>query len=185
MCFYIMYFNAIYRSFDRKYLCVIFIINILIILLFSCNHFPSVKVSKKIFPDNTAQKDTNSKSRILKRYKLMPGMSKSYPVHAIKFNQVYYIRHLSLQVSFPPLADINNKAVGLTLDGKYAEAEILFSETLKEDANLAAAYNNLGIICELQNKNDAAFYMYSKACMIEPDNELYRRNFLYFCDKKI
>ncbi len=70
------------------------------------------------------------------------------------------------------------------LNGKFKEAKLLFEETIKEDDNFAPAYNNLGIIYELFYDMDRAFEMYSRACIIEPGNDYYRRNFLYSREKE-
>jgi tetratricopeptide (TPR) repeat protein len=75
---------------------------------------------------------------------------------------------------------INNKGVEYCLKGRFREAAILFKEVLKEDEDFSAALNNLGIIYELFGNDSDAFTMYSRACLLEPGNEYFRKNFLYF-----
>ncbi len=75
-----------------------------------------------------------------------------------------------------PAADINNRAVDSVLEGRYGEAEILFREVIEEDVHDPAAYNNMGIICELAGHRDEAFRMYMEACRLDPRNEVFRAN---------
>ena len=65
---------------------------------------------------------------------------------------------------------------------RYGEADILFREVIAEDPDMAAAYNNLGVVCELTGRRDEAFNRYSAACLKERDNAMFRRNFLGFAD---
>ncbi len=81
-----------------------------------------------------------------------------------------------------PAAAINNRAVDLAVEGRYGQAEILFREVLAEDGSDPAAYNNLGIICELNGSRDEAFRMYLEACRLMPGNDAFRGNFLNFAD---
>lgn len=81
-----------------------------------------------------------------------------------------------------PVATINNMAVDLAQEGRYFEAEILFTEAVAEDARLAAGYNNLGVICELNADRHGAFAMYTKACLLAPDNRRFKYNFMTFAD---
>jgi tetratricopeptide (TPR) repeat protein len=184
MRFYIKQYYTIYQSSGRKLLRQVFIMIIFITSLLSCNHFHTVNISRNILQSGNSPKDKYKKNSLFKQYNISAGSDKSYPAHAIKFNLVYYKRYFTKPFSFSPLADINNKGVDLALKGRYAEAEILFSEALKENASFPEASNNLGITYELQNKNESAFTMYTKACMADPDNKFFIRNFLSFCDKK-
>ena len=84
--------------------------------------------------------------------------------------------------SFSPLSSINNRAISIALEGRFNEAEVLFRDVIREDSEAFAAYNNLGIVLEFMGSNDEAFRMYSKACLSEPRNPFFRRNFLTFID---
>jgi len=79
-------------------------------------------------------------------------------------------------------AELNNKGVDLSLEGKFPEAIALFNKARETDANEGALYNNLGIILDLTGKKSEAFDMYSKACIIDPGNAIFRNNFLTFVD---
>jgi tetratricopeptide (TPR) repeat protein len=165
-----------------------FFLLLVLILTSSCDRYPQTVLTKKIFPD-IASHDEKSVNRnkfndILKRYKLPAADNKSYFAGSTKINRINYTRFFADVFSFSLLADINNKGVEYALKGMYAEAEILFNEAIKENEKLSFVYNNLAVIHELNNKKDAAFTMYSKACLLEPDNKYYRWNFLYFCDNK-
>jgi hypothetical protein len=76
-----------------------------------------------------------------------------------------------------PVAVINNRGVDLALDGRYGQAEILFREVLAEDALDPAAHNNLAVMYEMTGNREGAFRMYMVACRLEPDNEIFRKNF--------
>lgn len=77
-----------------------------------------------------------------------------------------------------PVAMINRKGIEYALEGRFNEARNLFLEAIKEDASMAAAYNNLGIVYEVFGRKEESFAMYSKACFLEPDNDHFRRNLL-------
>ena len=98
--------------------------------------------------------------------------------------RVYLTRYFAKSIGFSQINKINNKGVGYAFNGRFKEAEILFLESIKENIEFVPAYNNLGIIFELFGLYDKAFKMYSKACLLEPQNEYFRRNFLYFHNKK-
>jgi tetratricopeptide (TPR) repeat protein len=173
-----------FRRSVRKLFQALLAIIIFIASQVSCNNFPAINVSRNILQPDNARKEKYKKNNFLKRYSIPASPEKSYPVHAVKFNQVYNKRLFAESFSFSPLAYINSKGINLALNGRYTEAEILFTEALEENAAFAEACNNLGIIHELQNKNDNAFDMYSKACIIDPENKVFKLNFLYFCDKQ-
>jgi tetratricopeptide (TPR) repeat protein len=89
-------------------------------------------------------------------------------------------KFFAISHTFSQLDRINNKGVEYCLKGRFREATILFQEVLKENENFSAALNNLGIIYELFGHDSDAFTMYSRACLLEPGNEYFRKNFLYF-----
>ncbi len=101
-----------------------------------------------------------------------------------KATEIYSKRYFAGVNSALPVAKINNRGVEFALAGNFIEAKFLFEEALKEDEKFAPACNNLGIISELFNRSDEAFKMYGRACVLEPDNEYYRNNFLYFQEFK-
>ena len=74
---------------------------------------------------------------------------------------------------------INNRGVALAEKGQFKEAAILFEEVLRENNNSVTALNNLGVLYEISGNREKAFALYSRACLIEPDNEYFRHNFLY------
>ncbi len=158
-----------------------------LLLACSCDRYPQVVLTRKIFPaasgaGNAAEK--NKFDEILKRYRLPEADPKSYYARSPKLSRVSYTRYFADTNSCLPVAEINNKGVEYALKGMYAEAEILFNEAVREDGKFSSAYNNLGVIHELGNSREAAFAMYSKACLLDPENKYFRWNFLYFCDIK-
>ena len=91
----------------------------------------------------------------------------------------FFVKKSLVIVHVPsPLGTINNRGVKFALEGRYYEAVYLFNEVIREDGKSAFACTNAGIVYEILGKNDDAFRMYGRACMIEPDNEEYRQNFL-------
>lgn len=78
------------------------------------------------------------------------------------------------------VAHINDKAVKYALSERYFEAEIIFREALEESPNSPELYNNLGIVYEAQGFSDKACAMYSRACMLDDTNAVFRRNFISF-----
>lgn len=127
--------------------------------------------------------DSIKSKREFDKYSLMNRDRRDYSV--IKDPTIHYIflkRYFAKIRSFSPVVAINNKGVEYALKGRFKEAEILFKEAIKEDVDFAPAYNNLGIIFEFFCYTEDAFTMYSKACIIDPGNHYYRRNFLYFRD---
>jgi tetratricopeptide (TPR) repeat protein len=153
-------------------------------LIISCKRYPQIDYNRRIFPANAEKKEKSSKlDELIKQYRMVGGNQKSYPAVLQKVNQFNYRRYFSKNFTFSPLSEINNLGVEYALKGMYSEAEILFNEVLKEDNSHSSALNNLAIIYELNN-NNKAFNMYSRACLLKPDNDFYRLNFLLFCDNK-
>ncbi|GEM_PF-602539 len=90
----------------------------------------------------------------------------------------YLKKYFALTYGTSPVDRMNKKGVEYALQGKFKEAEILFQEILKEEARCGAALNNLGIVYEIFCHYDRAFRMYAQACLLEPENEKFRSNFL-------
>ena len=98
---------------------------------------------------------------------------------AVRFTAV---RYLALMRSASPVAVINDRAVEYAVQSRYGEAEVLFREALAEQPSSAAASNNLGVLCELAGRRSEAFRLYSAACLREPGNAVFRKNFIGFAD---
>jgi len=94
-----------------------------------------------------------------------------------------YMKKYFALVGFPgPAGRINNRAVALARQRKFRSAQALLEEAAKEDPRMGAAFNNLGIVHEIFGEREKSFEHYSRACLLEPDNEIYRKNFLYRTD---
>ncbi len=98
--------------------------------------------------------------------------------NTLKVNKRRYFARI---LSFSPAAKINNRGVEFAVSGRFREAEVLFNEVLREGEN-TASLNNLGIIYEIFQNRKKAFSMYSKACIMEPDNENFRANLFSFLE---
>ena len=160
----------------------------LVFILYSCNYYSSVRFSKKVFISNYAYDEAQKDGKIkhgLDQYRILDKEVKSYPISGdSKTYQFHFKRYFARIFSLSPISAINNRGVEYAQKGRFKEAEILFKEAIKEDKNFAPAYNNLGIIFELFGYGEEAFKMYSKACIMDSDNEYYRNNFLFFYEKK-
>jgi tetratricopeptide (TPR) repeat protein len=77
---------------------------------------------------------------------------------------------------------MNAEAISLVKDGRYTEAEIILSDLLNENPNDSCAANNLGVIFEFEGNFESSMNMYYRACSIDPDNSIYRKNFLTLMD---
>jgi len=94
-----------------------------------------------------------------------------------------YLKKYFALVGFPgPAGRINNRAVALARQGKFRSALVLLEEAAGEDPRMGAAFNNLGIVHEIFGEREKSFEHYSRACLLEPDNEIFRKNFLYRTD---
>ena len=73
---------------------------------------------------------------------------------------------------------MNDRGVRYALEGRFREAETMFREALKDNPGFAPACNNLAVVYEIFGRREDSFAMYSRACIIEPDNDVFRENFL-------
>lgn len=144
---------------------------LLIVLIFasSCYSYSTVRIVRRV---EIVRNSSSPASGFIRN-------SKSGEKHTRKISVKKYFAGIC---SFSPVSSINKKAIEIALEGRFEEAAVLFGDVIKEDSELSAAYNNLGIVFEFMGKQDDAFYMYSKACLIDPDNALFKRNFLSFID---
>jgi tetratricopeptide (TPR) repeat protein len=140
---------------------------ILVLVLESCYCYQTVSVERKYTIERSGIDDGGTAGR-------ESAGSTSYRLPVKKF----FVRMSSLS----PVAVINNRAVDLSVQERFGEAEILFREALAEDTGEAALYNNLGIICEVAGKRNEAFRMYDAACRLMPQNNMFRQNFTSFAD---
>jgi tetratricopeptide (TPR) repeat protein len=141
--------------------------------LVSCYGYRAVSIERKLTPVNPVL----AYERALVADGQGEGASGKRP--ALRFTVV---RYFALMRSSSPVAVINNRAAEYAGLARYGEAEILLREALAEDKAAAAVCNNLGIICELAGRRNEAFSLYSTACLREPDNTVFRNNFLGFTD---
>lgn len=146
--------------------------------------YEPVRFSKAIdisnFDRQTSGKSNPAQPDYIMEYSGFEGESRGYPVPEKNGERIFYLkRHFAEYYCKGPLSIINNKGVDYALKGKFSEAEFLFKEAIKEDDKFAPAYNNLGIIFELFHNQKGAFAMYSRACIIDPENKYYRRNFIF------
>jgi len=142
-----------------------------LLLAVSCYGYRAVSFDRKIAPAYPAPVRDRSADGQAEG----PGSKKA----AFRFT---VFRYLALVRASSPAADINNRAVALAGQARYGEADILLREAIAEDPGMAAAYNNLGVVCELTGRRSEAFNRYSTACLRERDNEVFRNNFLGFAD---
>lgn len=138
----------------------------LALLCLSCYRYHAISIehragAARLLAPEAARKEVNDRVKV----------ERSHIIHIVKY--------FAVTRSTSPAAVINRKGVEHALQGRFNEARNLFLEALKEDPNMAAAYNNLGIVYEVFGRKDESSAMYSRACLIEPDNTRFRKNFLY------
>lgn len=123
---------------------------------------------------------TYEKVRIKQHFYSASGLASEQETKQQKkvVQRVYRTLAFAKMQSRAPAAVVNNRGVMCALEGRFIEAEILFKESLKEDLECAAAMNNLGVMYNIVGKRKAAFEWLAKACLIEPENDQFRNNFL-------
>ncbi len=99
-----------------------------------------------------------------------------------KTQKTYLIRHLASSWSRAPHARANNMGVRYALEGRFREAETMFRESMKENSGFAPASNNLAVVYEIFGRREESFLYYSRACLLEPNNDVFRENFLGLSD---
>jgi len=100
----------------------------------------------------------------------------------VRYHAVKLERSLARTAATGPASHINNRGVDLAVEGRFNEAVVLFRESLKEEPDFPAALNNLGVVSELFGMREKAFELYSRACLLDPDNDRFRNNFLFMTD---
>jgi tetratricopeptide (TPR) repeat protein len=152
-----------------------FIVNCLllsILVLQSCYSFEPVSIQRKNVPGrvvNSGDENPDTIENALRPYDKAADRTK-------------IIKFFARIRSSSPVSIINNRAVDLSIQERYNEAEILFKEVIAEDSKSAAGYNNLGVIYDLLKNNEEAFRMYTKACQLEPEITEFRKNLMTFTD---
>jgi tetratricopeptide (TPR) repeat protein len=68
------------------------------------------------------------------------------------------------------VVEMNNRAVRLTLESNYSEAEILLEKAIKEDPAVAKFHRNLSIVLEKLNRFDEALESARTAAKLDPTN---------------
>ena len=97
--------------------------------------------------------------------------------------RVKYSRYYIVLPGYSAAAKINRKGVEFAVAGKFSEADILFTQLIEEFPDEAAGYNNLGLVQEVSGHREKAFTLLSKACILDPENYYFRKNFLYMHEK--
>ncbi len=125
--------------------------------------YQPIQISRKF---DFATLDKNNQIQSLKKKK---------SVQVYTYNQTRFFKIIS---GSSPIASLNNKAVENGLQRNYNEAKILFEQIINEDPDIAAVNNNLGLIYEFLGNKERALDLYNRACVLEPDNEYFKDNFL-------
>ncbi len=140
-------------------------------LFLSCYRYSAVRLDRRLKPPRPQAEDRLSE----------PARDSGYgaPRKQFIFPRKKYLCRI---ISCSPAAIINGHAVDLALQGRFPGAMVLFMDVMKEHGAEAAACNNLALIHEMLHERDQAFEMYSRACMLEPGNDVFRRNFQAFLE---
>ena len=133
-------------------------------LCLSCYSYSQVRLDRKV--------------RINQPLAPVPGSDESKTVQSAGKFTFYGKKSFCRVISTSPASKIINRGVDLALQGQFPAAAVLFEKVLEERTVGAAACNNLGIIYEIFNDRERAFELYSRACLEEPGNGVFRDNFL-------
>ncbi|MBN2041450.1 MAG: hypothetical protein JW864_15530 [Spirochaetes bacterium] len=154
-------------------------------ILFSCSTYSSININSRFLNDSGTDKKEGDEglNRIQERYSLQKKENKGY-FSGYKKNRIYDTRYLIRSSGISMHAEINNKAVEYINNGMYEKAEFLLAEALIEKKDFIPALNNQGVVYELLRQRENAFKMYSSACLKNPENELIKWNFYFFCNNK-
>jgi tetratricopeptide (TPR) repeat protein len=114
-----------------------------------------------------------------RRHYLGPLPSGEEPLTAATphFRTSAAVRYLVLVRRGTPVAEINNRAVSLAIEGRHEAARILFREALDEGGEAAEILNNLGVARELAGDRAGAIEMFAGACRLDPGNRYFIHNF--------
>jgi hypothetical protein len=148
----------------------------------SCYYYTPVRILKPVnlnTPVENPEKKADIDARILESRERIESFRVENKAQKKFIYKVYLKKYFAFSCSLSPAAKINNRGVNLALAGGFEEAQVLFVEALKEDNNMSAAINNLGIIYDISGLKTEASNCFSRACCLEPENEYFRNNFLY------
>lgn len=133
-------------------------------LFFSCAYrYEEVRIRRPFAMDNA------SAAALPERKEGLKGAARQ---------KIFRTSFYALVGSSKPFAVMNDRGVKSALEGRFVEAELLFKEALKEFPDCAPAMNNLGVVYDIFGRRKDAFEWFSRACLIEPDNDVFRANFL-------
>ena len=99
--------------------------------------------------------------------------------------KVHVPRYLAGSYSGAPFSRMNDRGVRYALEGRFREAETMFREALKDNPDFAPACNNLAVVCEIFGRREDSFSLYSRACILEPGNDVFRENFLSLSESAV
>ena len=129
--------------------------------LSACYSYGELRLDEKIYVTQTGLICENADDTCVKASKRFVFVRKKY---------------FCLAMSFSAPAAVNNKAVELAQKGEFSAASVLLKKIMDEKEIEAAACNNLGLINELNGRPEDAAVMYSRACMLEPNNVFFAKN---------
>jgi len=148
--------------------------------------YPSVKITESHIIKNQIKrvdKKASTLSELLKirstekiQWSLSPK-EKKFKTHYIKF--------FAIPSENSPYNVINKAAVNMILSGKTDHGEVLLQDIVSENPKFHAAYNNLGLLYEIEGDFTRARKFYLKASILDSQNEIYRRNFLLLRKKNL
>lgn len=150
-------------------------------LLLSCYSYSTLRIAYRVpcVPSELQEKYPASPREESVKNASASGAKQRIRDENGRCHSVMVKKYLARISSGEPSARIINRGVSLALKGQCKEAAILFEEVLRENADSGAALNNLGVLYELSGKREKAFELYSRACLLEPENEHFQHNLLY------
>lgn len=159
-----------------------------LLFLCTCGSYAPVRLSRDVPAGDESPGVRNQKKRdpVLEGYGDKRHQKSKKGIAELRkgMYRFYIKKYFALAGSGTPVGEMNDKGVEYALQGSFREAEIIFREVLREDRNNPAACNNLGIVYELFGRHKESFAMYSRACLLEPDNPYFRKNLMFMNDEK-
>jgi len=144
------------------------------IFLVSCSSYREIRVERK-FPDQNPEKNNPY-------YVVIHTGGSGIPASE-KFHYYHIIKYMAVKSHDRNLSKILKQSSEEFSMGNHYSAAILLKDA-SEIWDNGAAENNLAVIYELTGEKDLAFNMYTRALLREPENRIFRHNFLSFINRK-
>ncbi len=150
------------------------VLSFLCIFLISCSSYREIRIEEKFQADLSGKQNPY--------YAAIHTGAAELPAPG-KFRYYHRIKYMAVKSEDRNLTEILKRSSEEFDRGNHHSSAILLKDAAEIWTN-GAAENNLAVIYELTGEKDLAFNMYAKALLLEPDNKMFRHNFLTFINRK-